>query len=196
MAISIYQLNRINKQKKEEERKKVTGIFSRILEHHVDAAIYYREFNSDIYDYMGKGIKDITGYEPRKFTLTFWKKIIIEVERTGDLAGLSLDEIFQLTRTGKLDHWVADLKIQTKSGEIGWVRDITTAIHDQSGNISEIFGIMFDITDRKQAEQKLAHISEELTIQKQVLEDRVQERTRELIGANRDLVREMGEHKK
>ncbi len=195
-AISIYQVNRLKIQKEEEERQRITGIFSRVLEHGGDAAIYYRNFNSNKYDYMGNGIKDITGYDPGEFTLSLWEKIIIEKERTGDLAGLSLDEIFQRMRNGNVDHWVADIKIRTKSGEIRWARDITTATRDQSRNCYEIFGIMFDITDRKLAEQKLARISEELILKKQELENRVHERTKELINANREVVKEMGEHKK
>jgi PAS domain S-box-containing protein len=195
-AILIHQIIRFKKQKEEDERKKLTELFSQVLEYGGDAAIYRINFDSGEYDYMGNGIKDITGYDPSEFTLSFWEKIVIEEERTGDLTGLSLDEVYQRVRNGKIDRWVVDIKIRTKTGEIAWIRDMTTALRDQLGNCYEFFGIIFDITDRKLAEQKLTRLSEELTIQKQVLEDRVWERTKDLIGANRDLVKEMGEHKK
>jgi PAS domain S-box-containing protein len=192
-----YRINLLKKQREEEEHRRVTKIFSQVLEQG-NAAVYRRKFNSEKYDYMGEGIKDITGYEPGEFTKSFCEKITVEVEsdRESNDSFHSMEDLFQPEQVGNSDRWLTDIKITTKSGETKWLRDMMTALRDARGQRYACFGIIFDITDRKLAEQKLARISEELTIHKQVLEDRVEERTKDLIDTNRDLVREMGGHKK
>ncbi|MFC1476383.1 two-component regulator propeller domain-containing protein [Fibrobacterota bacterium] len=192
-----YRINLLKKQKEEEEQQRVTETFSQVLEQG-DAAVYRRNFNSDTYAYMGEGIRDITGYESDEFSQSLCNKITIDVEsnRKSDDSSFSMEDVFQQGKSRVTDRSMTDLKITTKSGEIKWLRDKMTALRDPQGNLYACFGIIFDITDRKEAEQKLARLSEELTIHKQVLEDRVQERTKDLIDANRDLVKEMGEHKK
>ncbi|MCD6162383.1 MAG: PAS domain-containing protein [candidate division Zixibacteria bacterium] len=46
-------------------------------------------------------------------------------------------------------------RIITKSGEIRWIEDQTTAIKDSHGKITHFQGILFDVTERKQAEEEL-----------------------------------------
>lgn len=167
-SIFVYQMNRLRKQREEEERQKVLDIFNQVLEQG-DAAVYRREFDSDHYEYMGDAIKDITGYEASEFTYSFWFKIVIEEELVGELVGLSFDEVYKRVREGKLTHWVMDMRIRTKTGETRWARDMATAIYDEEGRCSACFGILFDITDRKLAEQELARTSEELRISSEQL---------------------------
>jgi PAS domain S-box-containing protein len=52
---------------------------------------------------------------------------------------------------------------------------------DDQGQIREVLGVTFDITDRKQAEEALLHSENELRRLNQQLEQRVQERTNELV---------------
>lgn len=184
-AVFIYQINKIKKKKAEEERRKVTGVFSQVLEHG-DAAVYRRKFDSDIYEYMGEGIKDITGYDPREFTLSFWDEITIGTEMVGGLTGLKEEEVLKRVRKGEIDRWVADLKIRTKSGDFRWVRDMTTALRDEWGKCYGCFGIVFDITDRKLAEQKLANTSKELRRSSEELRSKNKEMEKDL-----DMAREV-----
>jgi|GEM_PF-422717 len=174
-GIFIYQLNRLKKQKQEEERRRVLETFNQVLEQG-DATVYRRRFDSDVYDYIGEGIKHITGYEPGEFTVSFWKKIVLEAKIGGRYAGLSIDTLFEKVRDGKVDRWLSDLKLKTKNGDIKWVRDMTTALRDEKGNCYAVFGIVFDITDRRIAEQELARTSEELRISS----DLVREKNREM----------------
>lgn len=186
IAIFAYQMNRLKKQKEEEERRRVTGIFSQVLEQG-NAAVYRRNFDVENYEYMGEGIKDITGYDPGDFTRSFWFKIVMDIEMGGDLKGLSMGDVFQQVRYGKLDRWVADLKITSKSGEIKWVRDMTTALRDEDGVCHAIFGIVFDITDRKLAEQELARTSGELRKKSEDLRIRSEELTMKNKEMEKDL---------
>ena len=77
-AVITYQVERIEEKKKEEERRRVITDVGQVLEHG-RATIYRRKFDSDVYDYMGNGIRDITGYGTDEFTLSFLKKNVISL---------------------------------------------------------------------------------------------------------------------
>ncbi|MFC1476803.1 SpoIIE family protein phosphatase, partial [Fibrobacterota bacterium] len=113
------------------------------------------QVDTDSYEYMGEGIKDITGYPVSEFSFSFWKSITIEIDMGRELTGLSLDEVHNKLRRGEIKRLVMDMKIRTKSDEIRWIRDMTTALYDGSGVCNAIFGIFFDITDRKLVEEEL-----------------------------------------
>lgn len=161
-AIFIYQINRIKKQKEKEVQRKAMETYSHVFEQGT-AAVYRRNIDSETYEYMGEGIKDITGYSANEFSLPFWKKIIIEIDMGGRFTSLSLDEVHDRFRKGEIDRLVMDMKIRTKSDETRWIRDMTTALFDESGVCYACFGIFFDITDRKLVE-------DELRVKKEVME--------------------------
>ena len=145
----------------ESERHEVTSTFSMALEQG-SAAVYRRNFDSNVYKYMGEGIKDITGYSSDIITPAIWDEMIISVENKGELEGLTLDEANRRVREGEVDRWLSDTQLRTKSGEIRWVTDMSTVLRDSSGKCYGCLGILYDITVRKQAEQELARTSEEL----------------------------------
>jgi PAS domain S-box-containing protein len=149
------------KKKEQEERLKVITDISHALEHG-QATVYRRSFNSDEYEYIGKGIENITGFSPEEFTRSLWRKILITINVVGDLDGRSFEEAFDQMRKGEIDNFIMDCEFRTKSGYIRWVRDITTALRDASGACYATLGILFEITDRKIAEQELVRISDEL----------------------------------
>jgi len=66
-----------------------------------------------------------------------------------------------------------EYRIITKSGDIRWTEDITWIRRDQNGDITHYQGIVFDSTERRQAEEALRQAHEEL-------EQRVRERTAQL----------------
>ena len=169
-----YQVKRLKKQKEEEEQRKAFSNFSQVLEQG-SAAVYRRDFESDRYEYIGEGIRDITGYRPDEITLTKWNEIIISFELLGGLKGVTLDEVFDLVRKGEVDSWTSDFQFRTKSGEIRWLRDMMTSLRDTSGNCYACLGIMFDITDRKMVEQKLLDTTRELSLRSNELRIRNEE---------------------
>jgi PAS domain S-box-containing protein len=133
--------------------------------------VYRRNINSTEYDYMGPGITTITGYSAEEINVGLWQKIILKIETADDLNHLSLKEVFSRFQKGMLKRWVSDFKIQTKSGDVRWVRDMMTVLHDKSGHRATVLGIMFDITDRKQAELKLAVASQEVREKNKEMEE-------------------------
>jgi PAS domain S-box-containing protein len=156
-----YRINLIQKQKEEEQRQKILKDFSHILQQG-RAAVYRRNVGSNTYEHMGEGIKEITGYDAKDFTVSFWKKIAITTEIEGDLSDTPVKEVFKRLKEGLINSFVMDFNFFANSGKARWIRDITTGLYDKSGKCYAFLGIMFDITDRKLAEQGLARANLEM----------------------------------
>lgn len=60
-----------------------------------------------------------------------------------------------------IDH-EADYRALTKDGEYVWIRDVVHVVRDDDGNVDSLIGFMFDISERKQTEQRLIDMQKEL----------------------------------
>jgi PAS domain S-box-containing protein len=138
------------------------GDFSRAIEQG-RAAVYRRNFESDTYEYIGRYIKEITGYDQTELTPALWDSLILHTEQKGELADLSLEEANRLVRSGQVERWQADVEIRTRSGETCWVTDMSTVLRDAAGACFGCLGVLQDITERKVSEQRLAKLSQELS---------------------------------
>jgi phosphoserine phosphatase RsbU/P len=141
--------------------RKSIGDFSRAIEQG-RAAVYRRNFASHTYEYIGRYIKEITGYDQTELTPELWDSLILHTEQKGELQHLELAEANRLVRSGQVERWQADVAIRTRSGEIRWVTDMSTVLRDAEGNCFGCLGVLQDITERKVAEQQLAKMSAEL----------------------------------
>ncbi len=56
----------------------------------------------------------------------------------------------------------ADYRALTKDGKYVWIRDVVHVVRDQQGEVEALIGFMFDITERKETEQKLLDLQKEL----------------------------------
>jgi PAS domain S-box-containing protein len=146
--------------------QKVIGNFSVALEQG-HAAVYRRNFDSDVYEYMGEYIKEITGYATEELTPALWDSLILRTEQKGALKGLSLVDANRLVRSGQVDRWQADVQIRTRSGQTRWVTDMSTVLRDEEGGC---LGVLLDITDRKEAEKQLADLTKKLRLRNQEIE--------------------------
>jgi PAS domain S-box-containing protein len=151
------------------ELKKSIEDFSNAIEQGC-GAVYRRNFDSVVYEYMGGYIEEITGYAAEELTPEIWDSLIVETEQRDELAGLSLDEANQLVRSGQVERWKADVLIKTRSGEKRWVTDMSTVLRDESGACYGCLGVLLDITDRKEAEKELADLTEKLRIRNQEMD--------------------------
>lgn len=165
-SLTILYRNRVKqlkRQREEGERQRMLNIFSQALEQG-NTAVYKRRFGANEYEYMGAGIKDITGYDPHEVSYETFNDIIIYAENKGALGNMTYEEAGKQFRNGKIDRWLSDLQIKTKSGKIHWVMDMCTVLRDESDGHYGCLGILFDITDRKLAEEELARTSKELSL--------------------------------
>lgn len=60
-----------------------------------------------------------------------------------------------------IDH-EADYRALTKDGRYVWIRDVVHVIRDANGEVESLVGFMFDISERKQTEEKLIILQKKL----------------------------------
>jgi len=84
---------------------------------------------------------------------------------------------------------VQEYRIVDKTGNIRWVEDRKTSLFSEKGDFKGVDGIVFDITQRKHAENALQKARDEL-------EARVRQRTAELTTANVELKNEIDERQR
>ena len=60
-----------------------------------------------------------------------------------------------------VDH-EADYRALTKDGGYVWIRDVVHVVRDENGEVNSLIGFMFDISERKKAEEKVIRLQGEL----------------------------------
>lgn len=80
-----------------------------------------------------------------------------------------------------------EYRMLAANGEIVWLRDEAVIIKSDNGKDVFLHGVMYDITELKQAEQALRRIEESLRRSKDELEERVRRRTADLEQVNKRL---------
>ncbi|MFV8818722.1 diguanylate cyclase domain-containing protein [Haliea sp. E17] len=60
-----------------------------------------------------------------------------------------------------VDH-EADYRALTSDGEYVWIRDVVHVVRREDGSVEALVGFMFDISERKRTEEKLARVQQEL----------------------------------
>lgn len=100
--------------------------------------------------YISPQIQSVFGYEPGDWMADndFWAKIMHPDDRERVLADYA-----QANSTGQ--SFTAEYRLAAQDGREVWVRDEAALIYDPSGNPLFWQGVLFDITERKQAEEKL-----------------------------------------
>ena len=109
------------------------------------------------YDFMGEGIRQITGYGPEEFNDSIWGTLMQERNLLEDLAGYSLDDATQRVRSGKNPIWKCEHCIKARDGKIHWVFEAAVDLRDEHGIAHGSVGLFQDITDRKQSEEALKY---------------------------------------
>ena len=92
-----------------------------------------------------------------------------------DVLGQALE---RQTQTG--EGYDLEFRITRPDGETRWIRDRSFPIRDESGAPFRMAGIADDISDRKQAEQAIRALNQQLEQQNRDLETMVTQRTKEL----------------
>jgi len=105
---------------------------------------------------------------------------------------LGKDEFAELL-AGKRNAFSLERRYFHKSGRMFWGRVTYSMVCDSDGKPCNLVGLMEDITEQKMAAEKLAAQESEY---RQTLEQKVEERTRELQQTNRRLEEEITERKK
>ncbi len=120
------------------------------------AVPYCRNYTTNTYDFVGEGIRALTGYSNEEFTPELWDAIIEEIVIVGNRQDLSPEEAEQKARTERDARIRNDMRIRTRGGEERWLTDASVhAFGEEADRSVGSLGLLMDITDRRQAEKSL-----------------------------------------
>jgi PAS domain S-box-containing protein len=143
----------------EEALRRSESIYRKAIE--VSGAVPYHQtfdVNGQIhYDFMGEGIRHITGYGPEEFSDDLWGSLVQERHLLEDLEPYSLEEAIQRVRTGKIPIWKCEHRIKARDGKLRWVFEAAVDLRDPHGIAYGSVGLYQDITERKQSEDVLKY---------------------------------------
>ncbi len=126
----------------------------RFLAENTGDVIYRLRYDSMVYDYLSPAIFKLTGYSAEEIDTLKFSRLVQKIEVPGDQA-VSADVIIRNRKSGKTGEYQADYLIETKSGEMKWLRDHSFPWHDESSQVVGSVGILTDVSRRKRAEEAL-----------------------------------------
>lgn len=114
------------------------------------------DWNTMQFAYIGPQIEDLLGWAPSS-----WVSVNDWAERMHpDDQKWVVDFCVSQSKSGT-DH-EADYRALTKDGNYVWIRDVVHVARDENGEVEALIGFMFDISERKETEQKLLDLQKEL----------------------------------
>jgi PAS domain S-box-containing protein len=124
----------------------------------------------------------ITGYSLDDLADVKPVMLVIPEDRNMDV------EMFKDLVEGRRNSYVMERRYRHKDGQIFWARINYSLVRDRNGNPDYLVGIIEDIDDQKRASERLAEQEADYL---RTLQQKVQERTRELEEANQRLKQEI-----
>lgn len=144
------------------------------------AVPYYQDYATKSYPFVGEGIQYMTGFSTEEMSPELFFSLVQETIPMGEAAELGMEKAIEYARSGKISNWNCDFLIRNRNGEMRWINDSSIEIMGQDGISTGSIGILQDITERKLAEEHIRQLNVEL-------EERVRQRTAELVVANKEL---------
>ncbi len=124
------------------------------------AVPYAFDYKTGTYPFIGEGIEQLTGYRPEEISTALWQSIVTESVMLGDAAGMTKEEAGQRALQTRIKQWGCDMRILTREGKVRWISDMAVQNLDESGTPIGSMGILQDITERKQAEERIREQAE------------------------------------
>ena len=119
------------------------------------AVPYYQDYGLDKYTFMGRGVKEITGYSVEDLNPDIWKNMILEFQLSGELSDMTEEDAIRTVRSGYLKAWKCDYRIRSRDGQERWIADRAVELMGENGISYASVGILQDITERKLVEANL-----------------------------------------
>jgi PAS domain S-box-containing protein len=133
--------------------------------------------------YVSPQVEEILGVSPADYKADpdLWLKLLHTDDRQRVIGELAASH-----RTG--EPFSSEYRMIAKDGRVVWIHDDARIVEDSQGRPMYLQGVMYDITERKNAEEQLQKAHEEL-------ESRVRQRTSDLAEAIIELQKEIAERK-
>lgn len=108
------------------------------------------------FSYIGPQIEQLLGWPPSTWvSVEDWASRMHPDDRAW-----VVDFCVAQSKSG-VDH-EADYRAMTKDGDYVWIRDVVHVVRKENGEVDSLIGFMFDITERKNTEEKLIVLQKEL----------------------------------
>ncbi len=148
----------ITEHRRAQEQQAAVEAKYRALVERLPAVVYLGEYGEDgDWLYMSPQLERVLGYTPEEWLAH--PHPLGSFTHPDDLPAVREAEE-RSYRTGQPFH--AEYRMLTKDGRWLWILDDAAAVKDEQGHILFMQGVMYDMTDRKRAEQELARALENL----------------------------------
>ena len=133
------------------------GVYRTLLES--TRAIPWRiDWTTMCFTYIGPQIEELLGWSPSSWvSVNDWADRIHQDDRQK-----TVDFCVAQSQQG-VDH-EADYRALTRDGGEVWIRDVVHVVRGADGGVDSLVGFMFDITARKQADDKIVQLQRELEV--------------------------------
>jgi len=118
----------------------------------IPAVAYTAELGGDgRWTYVAPQIESVLGFsaEDWQADASLWSRQLHEEDRP----------LIEARREGNVrrpeDHVAMEYRIHARDGRVVWVHDESVVVHDPSGRAKELQGVLYDVTERKEAEATL-----------------------------------------
>jgi PAS domain S-box-containing protein len=138
----------------EEALRKSEEIYRQAIE--VYGAVPYHQTYVDrqvVYDFVGEGIKALTGYPAEEFNENLWDSLEEKRVLLDDLAKYPWEEAVQLVRLGEYPIWRCEHYIRHRDGRNLWIYEAAVELRDEQGISHGSIGMFQDITEQKMIEE-------------------------------------------
>jgi diguanylate cyclase (GGDEF)-like protein/PAS domain S-box-containing protein len=114
------------------------------------------DWSTMTFAYIGPQIEALLGWAPSS-----WKTVQDWVDRMHPDDRNQVVEFCVSQSKAGVDH-EADYRALTRQGDFVWLRDVVHVARDEHGEVESLVGFMFDISERKKTEERLASLQREL----------------------------------
>lgn len=124
--------------------------------------------------FISENVKDILGFNTKEFFKndSFWRDRLHPDDREQVIK--NFQNIFET------ESFIVEFRFKHQNNEYVWLRDEVKLVRNKKGEPESIVGSSINITSRKRAEEKLQQLNK-------TLEERIENRTQDLIKANKKL---------
>ena len=108
------------------------------------------------YSFVGEGINRLLGITTAEFTESLYLSMIEEVRPLSDDIPADRSDSYEKFLKGELKSYKAEILIRTADGALKWILESSVPVReDETGRVIGASGILFDINECKQANDKM-----------------------------------------